>query len=297
MRSTRLFATIVVLGIFAAPAWAQSETGPLVSARELYASARYDEALAVLDSLKASEPEQRKSIEQYRSLCLLALGRATEAETAIAAVVTADPLYQPTEASPRVRSAFTDVRQRLLPTIAGNRYATAKAIYDRKDYAAAEQAFREVLALLDDPDMGGRLGDVRVLASGFLELTARLAAPPPEPPKPEPAPSAPAPAPAADPLPNKVFVAEDAGVRAPIPVKQEMPRVPAAIVTQARDRGLLEIVIDEQGRVIGVTLRVSVHPQYDVHLINAARDWKYMPATFNGRPVKFRKMIQIAVKR
>ena len=49
----------------------------------------------------------RKSIEQYRSLCLLALGRGTEAESAIAAVVTADPSYLPgeAEASPRVRAA------------------------------------------------------------------------------------------------------------------------------------------------------------------------------------------------
>ena len=62
----------------------------------------------------------RKSIEQYRSLCLLALGRGSEAESAIAAVVTADPAYLPgdAEASPRVRAAFSDVRRRLLPDIA-----------------------------------------------------------------------------------------------------------------------------------------------------------------------------------
>src|ERR687887_2583667 len=154
---------------------------PVVAARELYASARYDEALAVLDDLKPTETtslSDRRSIEQYRSLCLLALGREAEAEGAIGAVVTADPSYQPseTEASPRVRAAFSEVRRRLLPDIATSRYTEAKAAYDRKDYAGAVQQFRRVLALLDDRDMGGRLGDLRVVASGFLDLSVAASA-------------------------------------------------------------------------------------------------------------------------
>ena len=32
-------------------------------------------------------------------------------------------------------------------------------------------------------------------------------------------------------------------------------------------------------------------------VIGAARDFKYRPATFNGQPVKFRKLIQVSVKR
>src|SRR6478735_3073061 len=115
-------------------------------AKDLYASARYDEALAVLNDLKPAEASavvDLKSIEQYRSLCLLALGRGSEAETAIAAVVTADPAYLPgdAEASPRVRAAFSDVRKKLLPEIASKRYADAKAIFDRKEYARATPAF------------------------------------------------------------------------------------------------------------------------------------------------------------
>ena len=156
-------------------------------ARDLYASARYDEALAVLNDLHPGEAagvtSDRKSIEQYRSLCLLALGRGSEAETAIAAVVTADPGYLPgdAEASPRVRAAFSDVRKRLLPDISAKRYADAKATFDRKEYAHATPQFRQVLALLDDPDMGCRLGDLRTLTSGFLDLSI-AATPPPEPP-------------------------------------------------------------------------------------------------------------------
>ena len=168
------------------------DTRSITAARELYASARYDEALAMLNGIRpadASQPSDRKTIEQYRSLCLLALGRGGEAETAIAAVVTADPFYQPTEAeaSPRVRATFSDVRQRLLPDLTTARYAQAKQAYDRKQYAEAAARFRELVVLLDDPQMNGRQGDMRTLAAGFVEL-ATIAATPPPAPKEEPKP-------------------------------------------------------------------------------------------------------------
>src|SRR5260221_9695455 len=120
---TRILVTVSMAVALASPAYAQLRDGrdsALSAARDLYASARYDEALAVLNGLQPTNDgggSDRKSIEQYRSLCLLALGRGTEAESAIAAVVTADPLFTPneTDASPPVRSALSDVRQRLVP--------------------------------------------------------------------------------------------------------------------------------------------------------------------------------------
>ena len=57
----------------------------------------------------------------------------TEARDAIASMVNADPFYQLSQASPRVRTMFKDVRQSLLPTIAQQAYADAKAAFDRKD--------------------------------------------------------------------------------------------------------------------------------------------------------------------
>ena len=299
----QLLAIVTLAGSIAIPAAAQQN--PLVSARDLYASARYDEALALLNGLRPpSSGSDLKSVEQYRSLCLLALGRGTEAEAAIAAVVTADPSYQPSEAeaSPRVRAAFTEVRQRLLPEIARARYTDAKAVFDRKEYQQAQEQFRGLLGLLDDPEMGGRLADLRVLVTGFIDLSTAAAAPPPAPKAEEPPPAAPAAAPSAAPAPApahpsplRIFTGDDANVKAPVIVKQEVPRVPTSVTAQARNRGLLEVVVDEQGRVASVTVRVSVHPVYDALLMTAARDWKYQPATVNGKPVKFRKMIQISV--
>ena len=296
---TRMAAALtfaLAIGAFAAPAAAQSESIPLAAARDLYASARYDEALAMLNGIRPAESTDRKTVEQYRSLCLLALGRGTEAEGAIAAVVTEDPLYQPSEAdaSPRVRAAFTEVRQRLLPELVASRYTEAKASFDRKDFALAEQQFRHVMSLLEDPQMAGRQMDLRVLVSGFLDLSSRAAAPPPEA-----KPSTPPPAPMSSmrPTPGRVYQAEDDGVTVAVPIKQEVPRVPNAVTAQARERGLLELVIDETGRVVSVMVRMSVHPIYDTQLVAAARDWKYLPATFGGHPVKFRKMVQVTVSK
>jgi hypothetical protein len=302
---TRFLVTASMLVALAAPASAQVRDGrenPLSAARDLYASARYDEALAVLNGLQPTNDggaSDRKSIEQYRSLCLLALNRGTEAESAIAAVVMADPLFMPgeAEASPRVRAAFSDVRQRLLPEIAATRYAAAKATYDRKEYAAAEQQFRDLVILLNDPQIGSRSSDLRTLAAGFVDLAAAAAAPPPEPKRAEPAP---APAPVAEPIvpkPAHVWTGEEAGVTPPVALRQEVPRVPNTLSTQARERGLLEVLIDEQGRVTGLTMRLSIHPMYDPLLIAAARDWRYKPAMVAGAPVKFRKLIQVSVDR
>jgi Gram-negative bacterial TonB protein C-terminal len=301
-----IVAALVLAGCLTATA-AAAQPNPLVAARDLYASARYDEALAMLNGIRPADSDngsEMKFVEQYRSLCLLALGRGSEAEKAIAAVVTADPSYQPdeSEASPRVRAAFSEVRRRMLPQLVASRYSIAKATFDRKEFASAEGQFRELLALLDDPDMGGKLADLRTLVAGFVDLSAAAAAPAPAP-APEPKAAAPAPQPVApvaqptSPPPLRIYSSDEPGIVLPTVIKQEVPQVPAQVLSQTRDRGLLEVVIDEQGRVTNLALRVSMHPIYDTLLLTAAREWRYQPATLNGRPVKFRKMMQITVSK
>lgn len=297
---TRIFLIVSFVFVSSVGAFGSDRAQDLSAARDLYASARYDEALAVLNTMRPVEgtpATERKSIEQYRSLCLLALGRGLEAEAAIAAVVAADPMFQPGEvdASPRVRAAFSDVRQRMLPEIAASKYAAAKVQFDRREFVAAERQFTMLVALLNDPQMGGRLSDLRVLADGFLGLSTAAAAPPPEP-KPAPVekkePRPPAPV---VPKAPRIYNGEDSGVTAPVSIKQELPRVPQSIITQTRDRGLLELLIDEQGRVASITLRTPIHSLYDPLLMAAARDWRYKPATVDGSPVKFLKLIQVSV--
>ena len=190
-----------------------------------------------------------------------------------------------------MRAAFSDVRRKLLPEIAARRYTEAKALFDRKDYAAAAQHFRQVVGLLDDPDMGGKLPDLRTLVSGFLDLSVAASTPPPEPPKPA---AAAPPAPVVpQPEPNRVYSMTDPDVTPPVVIRQQMPALTPAVKQQAKERGVVEVLIDEQGRVIHVAVRMSVHPIYDADLLSAGRDWRYQPATYRGKPVRYRKMIQI----
>ena len=176
-----------VTGLLTAAGAAAQESGDLAAARDLYASAAYDDALAVLNKLRATDHPagQARAIEQYRAFCLLALGRATDAEQAIEAVVAAEPSYLPSDsdASPRVRSAFTTVRRRMLPNIIQQQYAMAKAAFDRKEWAVAADLFKWVLTALADPDVANEakqppLVDLKQLAAGFEELSSKAAAPP-----------------------------------------------------------------------------------------------------------------------
>ena len=284
----------------------RSQDADLAAARDLYASAAYDDALSMLNRLRASNHpvSQSRIIEQYRAFCLLALGRAADAEQAIEAVVTAEPSYHPSDSdvSPRVRSAFASVRRRMLPALIQQKYAQAKASYDRKEFAAAAAGFSQVLVALTDPDVASDakqppLSDLRTLAVGFEELAAKAAAPPPAP-----APAPPPPAPifvaVAPPLPSgppHIYTAEEPNVVAPEVLNQVLPMFPGQIMIPRTGR--IEVVIDEWGAVESAVIAESVTPVYDGLALKAARNWRYRPATVNGVPVKFRKLVQITVKR
>ena len=54
-------------------------------------------------------------------------------------------------------------------------------------------------------------------------------------------------------------------------------------------------MIDEGGAVESAAMVVPVTASYDKMVMNAATKWVYMPAMMNGKPVKFRKRIQITV--
>lgn len=292
------FAAALVAGTIFAPAYAGAQDSDLSAARDLYASAAYDDALAVLNRLRSSDhpATQSRAIEQYRAFCLLALGRAADAEQAIEAVVAAEPSFQPGEGdvSPRIRLAFTSVRRRMLPSIIQQRYAAAKAAFDRKEFAAAADGFTQVLGALLDPDVAAEakqppLSDLRTLAGGFQELAAKAAAPPPPPVVP-----AAAPAPPPPPAAPRIFTGGETGVVPPAVVSQNLPPFPGQVIIPRS--GKLEVVIDESGGVESAIMTASVTQAYDMMVLAATKTWRYRPATLNGTPVKFRKTVQITVK-
>jgi TonB family protein len=278
----------------------------LSAARELYASAAYEDALAVLSRLNlvGMRPDDGRTADQYRALCLLALGKNAEAQQAIEAVVSGQPLYRPSdgEVSPRVRAAFSDVRQRVLPGLVQQRYALYKTAFDRKDYQTASAGFNELLALYADPDLANAAGksplaDLRVLIGGFYELSVQAAVPPPAP---EPATartSAPARAAVTTPLvapePARLYSSADSNVVPPVILRQQVPSYPGNVLKPMV--GAIEVVIDENGNVAQAMMRASVAPNYDRQVVSAAQNWRYRPATINGAPVKYRKLVQVIV--
>jgi TonB family protein len=273
----------------------------IAAARDLYASAAYDDALTLLNRLRASDhpANQSRVIDQYRAFCLLALGRPADAEQAIEAVVAAEPSYHPSDSdvSPRVRSAFAEVRRRMLPAIVQQKYTQAKAAFDRKEFAIAAEAFSQVLVTLADPDLSADamrppLSDMRTLAVGFEELSAKAAPPlPPPPPVVAAVPAAPL-TPAA--VPRRIYIAEDRTVVPPFAVRQSLPQFRGPIgVTRT---GRLEIVIDESGSVESAVMTESISSGYDRIAVAAAKTWQFKPASVNGVAVRFRKVIQVSVK-
>ena len=289
----------VICILLSTPLAAQAQES-IAAARELYVAANYEGALGVLSRLDSpsSPPSDRMAINQYRAFCLLALGRAPEAEQAIEAVVTENPLYRPSdeEASPRLQSAFVTVRKRILPALVQREYTNAKAAFDRQDYPVALVGFDRTLQGLDDPDLGDAanrspLSDLRTLAAGFRDLSARAAAPPPAP-APPPAVVAARPAPVV--VRKDIYSGGEPGLIPPGIVNQVLPRYSNNLGPSSE--GMLEVVVDQNGAVESATMRVSVNPRYDLTLLTAARGWKYRPATVDGTPVKFRKVIKVSFK-
>jgi tetratricopeptide (TPR) repeat protein len=283
--SSLLLALMVACG---SPAFAQDD---LQRAKDLYAAAAYEEALAVLTAVP--DAERVPQIDQYRAFCLIALGQGEEAQAAIEDVLAADPLYQPdpAETSPRVLEAFVAARERALPVITKQMYTEAKAALERKEREAAVTGFQRLLRAIDSaPDLKATFEDLRVLADGFLTLSRAL----PE--------SSSAPAPAAPSAPAAPAAAESsplvASATRPVVVKQDMPPwlpYDGASRRQAFS-GLLRIRVGADGRVQSAEMVQPVHPAYDQQLLRSAESWVYQPATENGIPVAADVMVQIQLR-
>jgi hypothetical protein len=326
------------------------EDAALTQAKALYASASYDEALAILDRLTPSSKADKTGVAEYRVFCLLALGRREDANRAIEGILREDPFYRPStsQASPRIQATINDVRKQVLPEIVLSSYADAKEAFDRKDPAAAQQ-FDRLLSLLEDPDAKSvaALHDLRTVVAGFRDLSKALVTPPvtAAPAAASSASSAPSggtPASSASaatsgstapssnaaasavvtsggrtigvpaapvaaspglkaapkPEPSKtVYDASDTDVVAPVAVTQRLPPWrPPPTYAASEYKGLLQIVIDEEGNVTSASMRVPAHPLYDSDLMQQAKRWKFKPAIKQGKPVSYLKVIDVVLR-
>jgi tetratricopeptide (TPR) repeat protein len=269
--------------------------------RAHYATAAYEEALAHVGRLAASlvTPE----LEQFRALCLLALGRNEEGRQSFERLIRQAPLYviPDTEISPRMHGVFREVRRQVLPVIVRELYNTGKDSYGEKRYEAAASELREVKRLLDDPDAAAdaaTAADLRQLTDGFLRLAeaelalaARVAAAPPAP---RPPTDEPSPAETRD---NGlrvtrivVYSREDRDVAPPVELERFMPpwNPPVTMARFLEYRGELEVVVNEVGRVEDSRMLRPTIPSYDLTLIGATHSWRFTPAQRNGEAVKYR---------
>jgi periplasmic protein TonB len=299
----------------------QPPSASLVSVNKLYAAADYEAALSELDRLAEDiNPHDRMDVERYRALCYLALGRNDLAEAAIEQMLRQDPDYEAGEQEPpRVRAAFAAVRTRLLPELVRTIYTEAKAKYDRKEHAAAVTGFERTVRLLDSLESADpALADLRTLAAGFLDLSRAAGTPATTPP------AAPArdttPRTSTTPLDTETPSQREAAPRTePAPETDAPPAAPTvtARITppevisqvlppwnpawfgaqyQSEFRGALEVAIDEAGTVTAARVLDAVHPAYDQQLLEAAKQWRYVPGQRNGKPVASTKRVDIVLR-
>ena len=286
-----LFIVVVLLSApwLSAGAAAQNDLG---EAKAKYEEAAYEDALTTLTKASASTPADRVQLEQYRALCLIALGRIPEAEQAVAALVDADPTYvlPSSVASPRVLAMVAEIRRKELPGVARRVLDSGRAAYEAKDMPRAQGQFDLLLKLLDDPVMDGRpeREDLRAVARGFSTL---LVAPPaPRPPAAETErPAAPPATPAAAAV--STFV--------PAAVIQETLPIwtpPNRSIARTEYNGAVKVRIGTDGRVKAATIDEPTHPAYDAALLNTARSWLYKPAMQNGTPIESERVIAVRLR-
>jgi hypothetical protein len=278
---------------------ASAADAQLDRAKELYRSAAYDEALGVLDTIRVTAPSpDALEVNEYRVFCLVALDRKDEARNAIAVLISTNPFYELSEAqaSPRVRAVFKDVRKSMLPALVQTAYMNAKAAFDRKD-PESTAGFERVLTLLRDPDLASNtdLGDLAVVAAAFRDLSAarELAAAAP-PPAVSPAArdnSAGGESAAARPAEPPVYRDGAPSLVPPVIISQTMP--PTHLAERRLWTGAIEVLIDETGKVLSARMAMPIQPTYDRQLLQAALSWKYRPATKDGMPARYIKVINV----
>lgn len=286
----------------------------LTAAKDLYASAAYEDALSTLTRLTeggGAAPDIARQVDEYRAFCLYALGRTGEAESVAETMIRREPMLKldSPDVSPRLEVMFASVRKRLLPALIRERFKTARTALEQKNLAEAEPQLVEAKLMIADAEKlaikDDGLADLSVLVDGFLQLvrstadqrqaSAQPAAAVPAESAPGAAPAPqrtePASAPASAP---RVYTADDIGVVPPAVINQRMPAMTTDLVriTKAMNTSaVLEIVIDEKGDVVDANVIKSVNAAFDGIVVGAARRWKYRPALKDGVAVRYVKTV------
>ena len=300
----RVVTTVVALLAFAPPLVGAGAS--LDDVKKLYEAASFENALTVLGELDA-EAEASPDAFQYKALCLVALGRASEAQAVVDALVGKAPTFTPAgdEISPRFVVLLNDARRRLLPEITRRLFNDAREQFRAKNQATARQQFEQVLRLTDDGswEEASEAEDLRTLASAFLELVnasvkpveasfPTAAEPPSSGPDPITLPPATHIGVSIPPPPRRV------NLKAPVVIEQAMPkwRPTDAVTAQRRFTGAMRVRIGKDGRVTSAEIEVATDPAYDKELLEAAKSWRYTPGQRDGEPIEMEKLVTYSLR-
>jgi tetratricopeptide (TPR) repeat protein len=272
---------VVLSGTFAS---AQAQDPLELRVRDLYASAEYDQALSLIG--EAQDP----AAQQYRALCLLALGRQADAETALERLIASAPEFtlSAEDMPPRFVAMFAEQRREIVPGVVRKIFAEARDDYRAKAYDRALPQFKKVLALSSDAEVRDAEGldDLRLLAESFIEIASAS-----ESPRPEVAASA-APAAAAPAAPAAVAVRRPT---LPVAIRQEMPPWPSSVPVRPGLSGSVRVKINSSGRVTSATMVRNIEPRYDGRVLAATHFWEYKPATDNGVAIDSESVVEITI--
>lgn len=314
MRARRIKAIVVIGFVVVAAQSGLGAQDSLNAAKDLYASAAYEDALSTLTRLTdtSAAPDIARQVDEYRAFCLYALGRTTEAESVAESIIRKEPLMKldAADASPRLELMFSNVRKRLLPALIRDRFRSARSALDQKHLSAAEPQLVEARLMIGEAEKLGvkdeGLADLTVLVDGFLQLVRSTAEQ--RPPAPQPAAAVPdaaglaprqrvepvrATAPSAVNSP-RVYTVEDVGVKPPVVLNQRVPSMTpemVRVVKAMNSSAILDVFIDEKGDVMDAIVRTSLNSGFDSLMAGAARRWKYQPAMKDGVAVRYTKTV------
>jgi hypothetical protein len=312
--------TLFVGVVAAAAPTAAAADAMLAEAQRLYEAADYEQALDVLARVEAEHaplPEQQ-SRRRYLALCLIALGRAADAERPVEEMVRAEPALQPErDLPPRLLAMIAQTRQRVSRSLVRDSYERGRALYDKGDRVAAARAFEQAVALIDDPALAlsedRAFADLRVVADGFRALAS--APPPPPAAASAPVPAATEPPTTGEAVPTTVSRRPPAGAAGTTPAGSAAAAVSAAFIPPRpiaqpvpplshalggymnRREGELELEIGADGTVRSAIVRVPTLPSYDALLVATAKSqWRYQPATRGGVAVPHRMRVRFVLQ-
>jgi TonB family protein len=249
----------------------------------LYWSGQYQETIATLSPHRLGELRRDERVEclKYLAFSHVAVGEEDAARDVFVELLEADPAIQLdlSQLSPKILRQFERARDELVQAL----FEDGKSSYASKDYEQTLDIMDRAL-LLDSGFVLAR--EYRELAAEQLSLLEKVAA---------------LEAPVAAPVESPPAAEDDrvyhltSEIQPPVLVSQVNPTYPAA-ARRARREGIAVVaaVVGADGSVRAAKIVRSVGPDIDRAALEAIRQWRYRPASHEGRPVAVHTVIQIA---